>query len=388
MLIKELITQIRGVSYKPSDVLDKTTGVPILRANNIDNDEVNYDELIYISKDKINDKQYLKIGDVFICASSGSKNLVGKAAVLNSFESPISFGAFCKVIRVNDSENINKDYIRYFFRSKLYRQQMSNFSIGANINNIKAENIDDLIINVPKLDAQNKAVESFESLISALNIKKKELLSLDELIKSRFIEMFGDPMFNNKGYSIKTYGELFELNAGGTPSKTKKEYWQNGSISWIGSNLCQNVILYKNDGKYITQEGYNHSSARMFAIDTVLVALVGATIGKTALLKFETTTNQNVLGIRNIKEAGYNPMFVFYYTQFLNNKFQNIGDGGFNMASKGFVGKLPMYDVSLDEQNMFALFAEQIDKSKFIVQQQIKDLQELLDKKMDEYFSE
>ena len=187
MLIKELITQIRGVSYKPSDVLDKTTGVPILRANNIDNDEVNYDELIYISKDKINDKQYLKIGDVFICASSGSKNLVGKAAVLNSFESPISFGAFCKVIRVNDSENINKDYIRYFFRSKLYRQQMSNFSIGANINNIKAENIDDLIINVPKLDAQNKAVESFESLISALNIKKKELLSLDELIKSRFI---------------------------------------------------------------------------------------------------------------------------------------------------------------------------------------------------------
>lgn len=237
-------------------------------------------------------------------------------------------------------------------------------------------------------DENSKIVAELDNIADTISKKEQVILNLDELIKSRFIEMFGDPMLNNKGYNIKTYGDLFELNAGGTPSKTKKEYWQNGSISWIGSNLCQNVILYENDGKYITQEGYDHSSARMFAIDTVLVALVGATIGKTALLKFETTTNQNVLGIRNIKEAGYNPMFVFYYTQFLNNKFQNIGNGGFNMASKGFVGKLPMYDVSLDDQNMFASFAEQIDKSKFIVQQQIKNLQELLDKKMDEYFSE
>lgn len=171
-------------------------------------------------------------------------------------------------------------------------------------------------------------------------------------------------MVNPNRYPIKTYGELFELNAGGTPSKTKPEYWENGTISWIGSNLCQNVIIYENDGKYFSQEGYDHSSARLFPVDTVLIALVGATIGKTALLKFETSTNQNVLGVRHIAESGYNPMFVYYYTQFLYQKFMNIGDGGFSMASKGFVSELPMYDIDLTEQNEFVVFAEQVDKSK------------------------
>ena len=243
-------------------------------------------------------------------------------------------------------------------------------------------------IKNPSLDKQQEIVSILDKINAIIDADKKQLELLDEIVKSRFIEMFGDPMLNNKGYKIKTYGDLFELNAGGTPSKTKKEYWDNGTISWIGSNLCQNVILYENDGKYITQEGYNHSSARMFPVDTVLVALVGATIGKTALLKFETSTNQNVLGIRNIKEAGYNPMFVFYHTQFLNDKFQNIGDGGFNMASKEFVSKLPIYDAGIDEQNKFALFADQIDKLKFNIQQHLNLMQELLDKKMEEFFGE
>ena len=146
------------------------------------------------------------------------------------------------------------------------------------------------------------------------------------LLKSRFVEMFGDPMLNDKGFSLKKYGDLFELNAGGTPSKKIDEYWNGGTISWIGSNMCQNSYIYENDGMFITTEGLKNSSAKIFPIDTVLVALVGATIGKTALLKFETATNQNVLGIRKIKESGYLPGFVFYYTQGLYKKFLNIGD--------------------------------------------------------------
>ena len=189
--------------------------------------------------------------------------------------------------------------------------------------------------------------------------------ALDNLIKSRFVEMFGEPMTNSKGYELKTYGELFELNAGGTPSKQKPEYWDAGTISWIGSNMCQNAVIYENDGNYITEEGLRHSSARVFPIDTVLVALVGATIGKTALLKFATTTNQNVLGIRGIREKGFVPEFVFYYTQGLYQKFLNIGDGGFAMASKGFISELPMPIVELSLQEQFADFVVRVDKLKF-----------------------
>lgn len=213
---------------------------------------------------------------------------------------------------------------------------------------------------------QNNIVKELDTVATAIDNAKQRLNALDELVKSRFIEMFGDPLSNSKGYDLSDYGSLFELNAGGTPSKNKPEYWENGNISWIGSNMCQDTILYENDGKYITELGFNNSSARMFPKNTVLVALVGATIGKTALLKFETTTNQNVLGIRDIEESGNNPYFVFYYTQGLHKFFMDISDGGFAMASKGFISKLPFPIVDISLQNDFADFVKLIDKSKFV----------------------
>ena len=204
--------------------------------------------------------------------------------------------------------------------------------------------------------------------------------------KSRFVELFGDPMTNSHGYTLKKYGDLFELNAGGTPSKQKPEYWENGTISWIGSNMCQNTVIYENDGNYISEEGLKHSSARMFPVDTVLIALVGATIGKTALLKFETTTNQNVLGVRGIRENGYTPEFIFYYTQGLYQKFLNIGDGGFAMASKGFISELPIPLVDLALQEKFAAFVEQTDKSKLAIQESLAKLETLKKSLMQQYF--
>ena len=80
--VKNLAKQIRGVSYKPEDLhdsLDKDS-VILLRANNIDEVKINFDDVVYVDKSKVSDEQYLKVGDVLICASSGSKQLVGKAA--------------------------------------------------------------------------------------------------------------------------------------------------------------------------------------------------------------------------------------------------------------------------------------------------------------------
>ena len=241
-------------------------------------------------------------------------------------------------------------------------------------------------IELPEMAIQQDVVDKLLKIEQIIRMRQQELQKLDDLIKARFVELFGDPMLNNKGYPLKKYGELFELNAGGTPSKTHPEYWDGGTISWIGSNMCQNTYIYENDGNYITEEGFNHSSARMFPIDTVLIALVGATIGKTALLKFETTTNQNVLGVRGIKEGGYTPEFVYYYTQGLYKKFLGIGDGGFAMASKGFISELPIPVVDLAAQEQFTEFANQVDKSKFEVQKALDETQKLFDSLMQQYF--
>ena len=183
----EFIKQIRGVSYKPADVTSSENGIPILRANNIQDDGLVFDDLVYVIDKKVGQEQLLQKGDIVICASSGSKNLVGKAATFNEFESPASFGAFCKVVRVKNIADTESDYIRFYFRSKYYREQISANSSGSNINNIKTEDIDGLIINIPSISEQKEAVFLFERYFSAFSAKKKELLALDELVKSRFI---------------------------------------------------------------------------------------------------------------------------------------------------------------------------------------------------------
>ncbi len=238
----------------------------------------------------------------------------------------------------------------------------------------------------PDKSMQAKIVEALEKTSKIIEKRQQQLSALDDLIKARFVEMFGDPMINNKGYQLKQYGELFELNAGGTPSKAHPEYWEGGTIPWIGSNMCQNECIYKDDGHFITEDGLARSSAKLFPVDTVLVALVGATVGKTALLKFETTTNQNVLGIRGIRENGYTPEFVYYYTQGLYKKFLGLADGGFAMASKGFISELPIPLVDLGDQESFTQFANQICKSKSVIQKSVDETQLLFDSLMQEYF--
>ena len=277
---------------------------------------------------------------------------------------------------------LDVDYLCY---SLMFRD-VSNVVNGATRQKLTQADMREIEIPLHPLGEQLAIVEKLNKIFALVSLRKQQLSKLDELVKSRFIEMFGDPMTNNNGYTLKKYGDLFELNAGGTPSKQKSEYWDNGTISWIGSNMCQNTVIYENDGNYITEEGLKHSSARMFPVDTVLIALVGATIGKTALLKFKTTTNQNVLGVRGIKESGYTPEFIFYYTQGLYPKFLNIGDGGFAMASKGFISELPVPVVDLPLQEQFAAFLKQTDKSKFEIQKSLEKLETLKKALMQKYF--
>lgn len=282
----------------------------------------------------------------------------------------------------------NPEFLAWYFRTPKFQKLMTSevTGIGGSLTRAQPKRVAEYPVPILKRSKQDEIVCALNKVKHIIDVRRQELKELDNLIKSRFVEMFGEPMTNSKGYELKTYGELFELNAGGTPSKQKPEYWDHGTISWIGSNMCQNAVICENDGNYITEEGFRHSSARMFPIDTVLVALVGATIGKTALLKFETTTNQNVLGIRGIRENGFVPEFVFYYTQGLYQKFLNIGDGGFAMASKGFISELPMPIVELSLQEQFANFVKQIDKLKFAVQQSLNETKTLMDSLMQQYF--
>lgn len=179
------IEVLRGVSYKPSDVhedLSDNTSI-VLRSNNIDGGQVNFDDLVYVDSERVSEQQVLNAGDIVMCGSNGSKKLVGKAALLN--ETPrenTSFGAFCLGIRCKSS--IIPEYLATYFQTSLYRDKIEALGSGSNILNIKPDHIYDLEIPIPSLSEQ----ETFVSIVKQADKSKFELRksieAIDKVIKS------------------------------------------------------------------------------------------------------------------------------------------------------------------------------------------------------------
>lgn len=182
--VSELAKQIRGVSYKTEDLhenLDENS-VTLLRANNIFEGRINFDDVVYVDKSRVAREQYLCKGDILVCASSGSKQLVGKAASFN-FDTECTFGAFCKVVRPNQDV---ANYLSMYFQSNTYRRKISEVAIGANINNIRNEHIDALELPIGSNAENEKVVASFSLLQQIIDGRKQQLHKLDELIKSKY----------------------------------------------------------------------------------------------------------------------------------------------------------------------------------------------------------
>ncbi|QIE58802.1 hypothetical protein G5B37_04265 [Rasiella rasia] len=159
---------IRGINYKKPQSADiaKDNFLPILRANNINENHLNFDNLKYVEEELVKEEQKILSGDIIFAMSSGSKHLVGKSAQAKDNYN-LSFGAFCSVFRPN--ENINSKFIQCYFHSSTFRGIISKASKGSNINNLKREHILNAEIPLPPLPIQKTIVKKIEELFSSLD---------------------------------------------------------------------------------------------------------------------------------------------------------------------------------------------------------------------------
>jgi len=167
--VKDVCDIIRGVSYKKVDSIQeaKKGYLPILRATNIqDNSLVLDKDLVYIPSNQVSENQILKIGDIVIATSSGSKHLVGKTAQVKE-KWYGAFGAFCAAIR--STVGIEYRYLGYFFNSPAYKDVISAKAIGVNINNLRRGDIEELQIPIAPTNEQKRIVTEIEKQFSRLD---------------------------------------------------------------------------------------------------------------------------------------------------------------------------------------------------------------------------
>ena len=328
------------------------TGIPYISANCIEDHLIKWSRAKYLTKERANllKKGLAQNNDVLFAHNA----TVGPVAILRTKEDFVVLGTSLTAYRCNTAY-ILPEYLLAYMDSSVFRVQYEAGMQQSTRNQVPITTQRNYYFFIPPLPAQRKYSEIFQQADK----------SKFDGFKSQFIEMFGDPRNNPLGWALSSFGKEFEIASGGTPDTKNSSYW-GGNISWIGSNLCQNTILEKNDGKYITQEGLNSSSAKLFKPNYVLVALVGATIGKCAILSFETTTNQNIAGINVPGNTNYTSEFIFFVIQGLYNEFMLLGDGHFRMASLGFIRGLPLITPPISLQESFSAIVHQADKSKYL----------------------
>lgn len=155
------------------------------------------------------------------------------------------------------------------------------------------------------------------------------------------------------------FGEFCEVKSGGTPSKTSKEYW-NGEINWVKSEVCQNCLVYENQVKEkITDLGLKKSSATLLRKNSVLIAMVGATIGKVGFLTFESATNQNIASLYPLETNQVNSKFVYYQSLNLYPKFKELNK--YEMANLTFIRNLQIPIPPLKVQNEVVEILDKFD---------------------------
>lgn len=307
--IGDLCEQIRGVTYSKADaVLSPRAGFkPVLRANNITERGLTFEDLVYVPAGRIAAKQFVRQNDVVVAASSGSIDVVGKAArAPGNFDG--GFGAFCKVLRPNGK--VDPGYFAHFFQTQGYRRRVSALAAGANINNLRNEHLDDLEVALPPLPEQRR-IAAILDRADALRIKRRAALALiDGLSASYFEREFGSQPSDGLGVQLADVASL--ITKGTTPTTLGFPFVDTGVPFLRVQNLVRSRVNLE-DSLFISEQTHHVLERSKVRPADVLISIAG-TIGRTAIVADnmpEMNCNQAVALVRSGEEL--EPIFLLHW---------------------------------------------------------------------------
>ena len=279
------------------------------------------------------------------------------------------------------NKNMNVDYLCY----SLMFYNVSGMVNGATRKKLTQAAMRKMQIPLRKMEEQLHIVQQLNSIITIKKLQEQEISLFDDLIKARFVEMFGSIHESTK-YPYIAVKDLTDVISGGTPSRDRSEYWYNGTIPWVKTTELQNDVI-KNVDEHITESGLAGSSAKMVPIGTVLVAMYGQgkTRGMTAYLGIEASTNQACACI--LPSEKIDSMFMWKYFELSYDKLRSLAQGAGQPNLNGnMIKNFQVLVPPIELQKEFVSFVEQVDKSKVAVQKALDETQTLFDSLMQEYF--
>ena len=350
------ICDISG-GYAFKSTIFKDNGIPIIRIGDISDNKINISETtVYINENIEKYKNFIiSKGDILIALSGAT---TGKFGIYN-YDEPSLLNQ--RVAKLFPKKDVLNKYL-YHYMNKL-QDTIYNKALGCAQPNISPKEIGELEIYLPNINEQKAIVEVLDKAQELIDKRKKQIEALDELVKSKFIEMFGDPVTNPKGWEKKKLNELGELSRGKSKHRPRNApellggpypLVQTGDIANAGIYLKEYTQTYSELGL---------KQSKMWDKGTLCIT-IAANIAKTSILTFDACFPDSVVAF--IPNDKTNNMFIQFWMFFLQKILE---DSAPESAQKNINLKIlseqNVIVPPIELQNQFADFVKQVDKLKF-----------------------
>ena len=266
------------------------------------------------------------------------------------------------IIEDNSGGKLYMPYLYYFMEG--YIEELRKQAIGGVIKYIKLGNLTNALIELPSIHKQRAIVDILEKIRNVIAMRNAEVNKLENLVRARFVEMFGDIRYEEKYQGIPLR-RLCTTISGGTPSTKCSEYYE-GNIPWISTvSLGPNYIDGSTAKGYITQEAIDNSATKLIPAGNILFGTrVG--VGKSSINDVALCINQDIVAIVGIDKNRFNVLFIKYVLDTYQSYYDSIKKGATILGITGDDLKNTLIPVPpLELQNQFADFVKVVDKSKF-----------------------
>lgn len=369
----EVATPSIGMTYKPDNVVDN--GVIVLRSGNIQDSNLAFEDIVRIDLDIPEDK-LVRDGDILMCSRNGSFNLVGKVALISRSSEPMTYGAFMTIIRSEYNP-----FLFYFFKSRLFREKLVQGKTST-VNQITVNMLKGMIIPVPPLTTQQSIVSELDTLSQIIADYKEQLADYDKLEQSIFYDMFGDPVKNEKGWEVKTIGDVCRLKSGNSNANNSK----SGDLPYVkvsDMNMKENEDAITISSTYVDR---NENKNSIFPIGTTIFPKRGGAIftNKKRITKVEICCDLNTMGVIPQKEV----MPIYIYQFFRNFDLSTLCNGAaIPQLNNCDVNPIKLCVPPLPLQQQFASKIESIEQMKADTKAALQDAELLFQSRMDYWFN-
>ena len=338
----------------------------------------------YISEETFNKLKCTEIfsGDILV---SRLPEPVGRACIIPEKKERMITAVDCTICRSNEAI-VCKEYLCYFMRSNAYYTRLLNSVTGTTRKRISRKNLGNVELDIPSKREQEKVVKQLDCLVKVISSRITELQRLDDLIKARFVEMFGHQSHNEKSLPYMTVDDVAEIYLGITHTPT----YVDSGVMFISAKNTSGDFLDLTDVKYISREEFEGApKGSKPQVNDVLFSRVGSNLGHPVILEEElelcTFVSLGFLMSKGIVTSNYLKHWM-RDEFFAKQVSEHVKGGGQPNLNTGWLKEFKIIVPNLEKQKEFDDFCHQVTKSKVVVQKALDETQLLFDSLMQQYF--